>query len=49
MGFAHHLTEANIQPNFNENPSRGKGYMEGTGNKRFKFVAFNCDLDLELA
>ena len=25
LSSAHHLTKANIQPKFNENPSRGKG------------------------
>ena len=31
---------------FNENPSRGKGDVERTGNQRLKLVTFNCDLDL---
>ena len=32
MGSAHHLTEANIWPKFNENPSRSNGDMERTQN-----------------
>ena len=30
MGPAHNFTEANICPKFNENPSKGKGDMDGT-------------------
>ena len=36
MSAAHHLTEANIQPKFKENPSRGIGDMERTRNSRLK-------------
>ena len=43
------LSEANIQPKFNENPSRGKGGMEWTRNSRLKLLTFNCDFDLESA
>ena len=49
MGSAHHLTEVNIQPKLNENPSRDKGDMEGTQNSRLNPMTINCDLDLESA
>ena len=49
MGPVHNLTEANIWPKLNENPSKGKGDMERTQNLTLKLVTFNCDLDLELA
>ena len=38
-----------IQPNFNENPSRGKRDMERTQNSRLNPMTFNFDLDLESA
>ena len=54
-GSALHLTEANIQPMFNENPSRGKGDMERTqkcyGRTRdvSKFFPLRADLFSEAA
>ena len=46
-GSAHHFTEANIWPKFNEYLSPSKGDIIQTRISRLKLLTFSCELDLE--